>query len=80
MIDPVNQVSYFGEYAFSTGFVNRAQMQRLMELQTQTQSYIEKQEWLSANTAWNNLNIYALDQGGWFNPADIRRFGFPDFR
>lgn len=77
MVDPFTQVASFSQVAFAFGFVDAAQRTAMEAMQKSTQALIQAGKFTEANDGWNNVTVLALNAGGWFNPADIRLFGFP---
>lgn len=45
----------------------------------QVQSLIAENRMVDASNAYDNVNLLALNAGGWFNPSSPWQFGFPDF-
>ncbi len=78
-VDPFLQVTSFAAYAHAAGFVDAAQAEVMQEEQQRVQQLISRGHYLQASNAYDNVTLLALNAGGWFNPADIRQFGFPDF-
>jgi vitellogenic carboxypeptidase-like protein len=78
-VEPYVQVTAFALYAYATGFVDLAQAQAMGEAEVKVKTLIEQGKLIEASDAYDNVTLLALNSGGWFNPADIRVFGFPDF-
>lgn len=79
-VDPVNQIGpILSPYLWTSGLVDRAQRSSLTHLTQVTLQLMAQGNFSAANDAWGAANDAALNDGGWYNPADIRQFGFPDF-
>lgn len=79
IINPSVQVGCFADYAVSLGLVDWQQSVPIRKMQDHTQHLIQQGKWDEANDAYSNVTVLALNAGGWFNPADVRVYGFPDF-
>ena len=78
-VEPAVQVDAFAPYAFATGFVDAAGAALMTRQQNLVKTLIAANRLEEASEAYDNVTLTALNSGGWFNPADIRVFGFPDF-
>lgn len=77
LVDPINQVSAFAPFARAYGFVDAAQAAAMAREQLRMQVLAAAERYVEASDAWDNVTVQALNAGGWFNPADVRLFGFP---